>query len=116
MKRFSFFMFFFFFVFFANVSFGQSVSFDNVKEIEIGESVTLQSGQSVLFIPKKVPQEDPFEPLDPTWQPQQTYVKIKNLTGEFFEVPEITHIPSFFVYVQVLPDLSAVITERFSLI
>ncbi len=91
------------------------VDLSNARFISVGEEVMVDGGTPVLLLDKKDSQEK-FEPLPVSWQPDMPMVRISSFGGVRLDVPFVTHIPSFFVYVQVLPDKSVIVTERITLI
>ena len=91
-------------------------SVEDFVSAPLGTSVSVEAGKPVVFVPfqKKEPEE--FKPQPVFWKPDLGLVQITSFAGQVLQVPNITHIPSFFIYVQVLPDASVVVTERISLI
>lgn len=114
MKR----LFFLLFFILINASSNAMVPFsaDNIISVPLGSSATIQGGQAIVFTQPETHKGEESIPLLPEWKPDIGQVQITSFAGQVLQVPNMTHIPSFFVYVQVLEDKSAVITERISLV
>ena len=93
-------------------------SFEGKKDIVTlrgNETVSMMPGQTLLLLPQQDKKEE-FTPLKANWKPEVEYVQVPSLFGGVLKVPYVTHIPSFFVYANVLDDKSIVVTEKISLI
>ena len=114
MKRF----FIFFFVFLCSISsiVNAQEAFSEFLSVPFGDSISVDAGRPVVFVPPKKTDAEEFKPQPVTWQPDVEQVQITSFAGQILQVPNLTHIPSFFVYVQVLSDKSVIVTERISLV
>lgn len=86
-------------------------SFDDAVIVRGTEQVTVESGKPIIFIDSLSDEKE-----QTAWQANQGQVQISTFGGQILEVPFITHIPQFSIYVQVLSDRSISVTERISLV
>ena len=104
-----------FFVFFSSVALSQTFGSKGILPAHIGSTVAVEPGQPVVFLPKEE-QKESFIPVPANWKPEIGQVQINSFGGQVLQIPNITHIPSYFIYIHVLSDRSLVVTERISLV
>ena len=90
--------------------------FNDFIQAPLGSKVSVDAGYPVVFVPPYSNSKEKFVPEPVLWKPDVGLVQITSFAGQTLQVPNITHIPSLFVYVQVLPDKSVVVTERIPLV
>ena len=103
------------FMFYFSIASAQEVFSGKPVYINNNETVEVGIGVPVIFTNKDAP-KDEFTPEQAQWRPQLPMVEINAFAGQRIQVPFLTHIPAFTAFVQILPDKTAVVTERIVLI
>ncbi len=95
-------------------------SFLSLKQRDKQQQIQNYTGEPIVFfgptVGTKVSQKPEFVPIQPSWRPEIPQVQISLPFGESMSVPNILHIPYFFISVQVLTDGTALVREDIQLI